>query len=1305
MQEFINVFSGGMRTDIDRAQQKPSTYTDSYNGRIVYNEGGTFAWEVAKGNKFVLDVKCDYGTNVTYKPIAAASVNGKLVLLMTNGTNSEIGMVTQDQYDNWAYQTLFNDKYDPNRDLLRFSLKHNARILGVEENNETERFYWNDDYNEPRVFNILAGASFGYLQPYPSWYSVHGMAQMPDLTWGLIKYQKNIGGTLKSGKRQYSYRYVHRTGYKSPWSAPCAHIMLTDAAVDSADWNRYTMRGSGVITTKGHQLEIKYLDQRFQRIEVACLYYATDNAVESVNIIYSGEITASNVIVPHTSDIGVEITADEIIQRYYSFKQVKAQAATQDNYLHFGNVVLTPNLTIDTSQVRVEPFLKKMISDEQGANTALPLTHQNPKTTTETFNLFTGVGNFAETYLIDNDYINYKGTQWEHLFKSNFRGETYPYAIVVFDRKGQPCYAQHISDLTYPTQHGNTYIDSRVSGSTTYSQGAVGDYKLTDYSAGSTANITDNILQGSNIVIKMLGMKMHGIDLTDILFDEYGKLQVSGFMIVRMDRVESIIAQGLLLNTTTNVTDATNLVHPLPTAYNWYYAMPSGGSLITGYALDSVTQAPPTKRNWFTFEAPDVFSDITMLANGSTADVIELTGGCFPAHRPASFEDVPIELIGSHSHFYNKNYFTGVSLWTSMSNGAIIEPGISHFGDTHNVDKLYANVRNTDNIEGVDSYREISSVREYINALSFIPLQSIQHKNAVLLKLDDYGSASLLYDNTYHCSYYIANYRRQLAQQQLTASTLENRVYYNIGHFIPINAQTVAVAHNSGTGRYVFNNIQIFGGDCYPDYFGYARLMPGYFEPDYENPGDCSLDPKPDYSIGLIFPCETKFNQTMRSGETYPRYGTRPFATYCGSDTVFPDGIYYITETDHLDEDFNINKVLQATDVINRYNSLPIRSLIEDFPLLEAHSELKIYGDEVDGWRNFKVNNIQYAQGVYGEITDLQYLPQFNSIYVLQRNSLARIRFNDRELVNTQSGTLTTGTAQGYQGHDYISSQFGTQHQFSVVNSGKAIYWMDSEKGKMLRFAQDGLALLSDSAGMRLGDKLRDYWIVPDEGTMTDGVKRFYDNPTYLGGIHGVYDYNNDSVFFTFTKRRENKHDEIVQVGKAETIEYNEQINAFVSWHGFTPDWYMQFKDEVMSFDYQSDNASFKMYLHNEGERGNIYNAFQNSWLEFLVNPSPSEVKVFDNAWLTVNGELAAARVESSTIETPIVASQTVVLNNSATDDRPMYREGMIVYPMMGADAAERERGEYAKVLLNVNNNGELVRFTAHKTRFRKSYR
>ena len=291
----INTFQKGMHTGLDKSQNSKQSYVDSVNGRVIYNVDGTYAWENAKGTKELLTIAINHGgiypplpnhTTPPYIIIGQRNINGQCVVLLTNNWWSEIGVITQNQYGVLAYTTIYNDYNDPygpfvtgvaaGQGRLQLKTAWNAQMWGIVENAQTTRVYWNDDYNESRTLNIIPPVGqTQWTVPYPAWHSAHGFSSMPDLTWGLMKYVQNVTGSLIAGKRQYCYRMLLEGGYASPWSPLTNHVFCTASPIPSSDWNEYVMTSPGTVSAIGHEFELKYLDTRFQQVEIGCLYWAS----------------------------------------------------------------------------------------------------------------------------------------------------------------------------------------------------------------------------------------------------------------------------------------------------------------------------------------------------------------------------------------------------------------------------------------------------------------------------------------------------------------------------------------------------------------------------------------------------------------------------------------------------------------------------------------------------------------------------------------------------------------------------------------------------------------------------------------------------------------------------------------------------------------------------------------------------------------------------------------------------------------------------------------------------------------------
>ncbi len=1399
-ERFVNTFAKGMWQDIDNLQQGQNTYVYALNGRVTYNIDGTYAWQNANGTDFRLRITPNYNIGANnYVPIGGVEINNKLVLFLSNGVNSEIGLVTEAAYGSFVYQTMFNDLYDPFGAKLNFSQLHPMRDYEVvTENSLIENVYFNDNFNEPRVFNILLGAlpvvyngtayfATPYAQPYPSYYSVHGMAQMIDLTWGLCKFKQTITGELLSGSYQYFYRYIHQTGYATPWSTGTGQVFVTLDAIN-ANWTQYQMQNSNAQSTKGNLLEIDFLDVRFSQVEVAALYWETDAAPANAYTFFKGNITGASILVQHQFQ-GTQIAVDSLVQRYAEISKAKT-GNLKDNVRILANYSVFPLLEINTTNIQVSPIKKLMLSDNSRLATTTPLTASQPSgqgglADGVTINMTDGV---PVTYDIISDYINYKGVQWSSILRGHFGGEIYPFAIVIFDRKGQPFFAQHLTDFTFPTRYGNTAFDNRLSGNTAIPFGVNGDWIHT--SQGPSQQVTNNI-STDNFVLNLLGLKVSGIDMTDILYDAGGQLQVSGFSIVRTDRIKQILAQGLVMssgNTLDNNNSDRVTITALPTAFNGYvawnhpftnptapfvsgqpYSTYYGGDVWNGlvqgwggytnpntqyvgldarlapynvapYQLPSYAPSNPTSfpqplpsctatTAAAFFECPDFMIDNSIVGTASLeGDVVELVNICTTAYNangpitatnPLSMSDAaPQQLVwptgSGHQSYYQKNYRsvdtanpdnswnTTVITPDQLNQAATIGPAAYQMFPLGSLIPLgilpqswYPNVQTGQEVTIQGSnlyYTDGTFVADYLNwenggkpqrygayqrepKIMFItnPVLSQSNPNPVAMVgcLTDSGNG--------HTAYFIGNYKRPIGSYTITPSLLQNRTYLPIGHFVPINAGIIATtkAQAGNNGRCIFNNVEVWGGDCFLDYFTYYRSY-SLLDQVHNN--------NQDYSLGLSFPIESVFNTALRQGNTYDNLGPLPAAAF--NDTTLPDfknGLYYDSTTQLKLEDFNDNSVLSADSIQDfAFVSKPANFIpVYDFPVNEISTGTKIYGEQFDTFRLFPVDNVQSADGSKGQINSLQSL--FSTLYIFQETAVARVRFNDRAQQTGDTGpgeALVLASNTGFQGHDYLNEVNGTQHQFSVVNNGKTVYFIDANQGKLFRL-QGGIISPSDIYGMHnfFYGATRNYW--------------GKDNP-FSGGIVGAFDYKNQSLYHTFSNIA-NAAGNIA----GQTIEFNEAESQFKSFHSFIPNLYFGLRGSLLSVN-PAVGGNGNLYEHDAGPVGLIYGTLVNSQLKFSVNPVQTEPVWFDNGRIAMNNIAAGNKLNTATLNVQDYAPQII---NFLLDPRWKFRQGFAEYPTRGITAPTRLRGKYMTVQLEVINDisNTVVRISSHETKYRLS--
>jgi hypothetical protein len=566
----------------------------------------------------------------------------------------------------------------------------------------------------------------------------------------------------------------------------------------------------------------------------------------------------------------------------------------------------------------------------------------------------------------------------------------------------------------------------------------------------------------------------------------------------------------------------------------------------------------------------------------------------------------------------------------------------------------------------------------------------------------------------------IVNIEYGVTPPSITETELQGRIYNNIGHYIPLTPQNISDCTN-GSNEVIFNGVEVYGFDCYLSMVDYCRLIP------YENATS-------DANQGrvIVFPCESKYNCDMRYGNQSAKVATRSTS---GSGS-FPNGIIMTTLSNVL-EQWDINSVLQAQDNWRLFYPKPAFAIKDNQPTLHYYCDKKIVNSSIDSYRKFNPLNYDNVDGSYGEIIRMDKL--FNELYLFQTSGFNRARFEERALVATTLGDLSTGTGLGLQGYDYVNKEFGLQQQFAFCKSGKAMYWIDAYKGKFLKFSQAGADDVVDAVGLHnyFIKNLKYYWGIPQtykSGVTTYDVGQYssiqeynyVDNAcgidsnidvetpqTGVGGINLCFDYKNNSVLINFSDIVYNLQiadtfQMAEKIVSGATLEYSEIENKFTSFFNIYPNILFPFKSRVFAnFSPMNGTPSVNsLYLYDEGIRGKFFDTNKITTLEFAASPNLGLTKYFDNGRLNVN-ESGISLLTNVVVSTQNIPSQTIVLNNPSADNRPIWREGVLRYPMMAKGQAQRMRDKDVIIKFTITNDGsdKLVNMTSHETIWRPSFK
>jgi hypothetical protein len=336
-------------------------------------------------------------------------------------------------------------------------------------------------------------------------------------------------------------------------------------------------------------------------------------------------------------------------------------------------------------------------------------------------------------------------------------------------------------------------------------------------------------------------------------------------------------------------------------------------------------------------------------------------------------------------------------------------------------------------------------------------------------------------------------------------SALANTLYISTGHFQPL---TNAVKADTFDGtNFVFNNIEILGGDCFPSLIDIGY---GLWNSDYAGGTR--------FSYAWTFPCECNANYGLRRG----RKTSTVEMYYTG--TVSTDSIVYLDPTSQTRlEDYSYNPGYSAEGNLINYPSLPVNYInAGQFQSLIRWAGQKIPGEIVDSFRTFALLDSRNISAQSGRINNLKVIN--DTVVVLQDLAVNTVPVLERQVVSSDTGDATTiGTGGVVTRWDVLNDYFGNQHQWGVIDTEFGLAWFDMHRKAFLTLSQgEGILEVSQVNGLK---GFFDEVFIEAVGVDVISLANLLNSPTFaetsdqplMGvGITGVYDPKLKMTYMTF---------------------------------------------------------------------------------------------------------------------------------------------------------------------------------------------
>lgn len=1252
MGEHVNTFSKGMTSDVNVIYQPDGTYRFMKNCSLISQDGNNFVIKDCLGNVGLFNINVPYydldpgpppapSYQVNPMPIGFISFPNKLIVFSTNAEAvdgngnpiagyGEIGVIEYTNYGQGIQPTqrfgAANQGYRPLYHHIDLNFSKLCQIEGFayDENNDTQRVYWTDNLNEPRVINVsdpiyttyfgvgalvvgeqymilegiiedtsvpgtyygpgmpngniftaTAGPYTDVMSPSPSaliikYYPIELFAFTPSRSLGTMKFLEYGTGNVLCGSKIYFHRLYDTDGnVATSWSYGSSPIHVgTTNSVPSVPTNFYfDFTGGGNSTTtlnSGNSvfITIDNIDQNFDRIQVACAEFdQLTDVPRQISIVADLQITGTSMNIEHTGNTNLgDLTLSDITLFPASIITCKSMT-TNKNYILIGNVQERTEFEYDTSGITATEIEHKfpvhetnidlcnwtleypsvMVQAELTSNPSSLIEYTQWIVTDDsggavTYNaqtysagdVFTAVPGVAAVTIpgssqirpcvykqkyvetggtvvydviqLTKGYWTYKDPAVAHHVKGYWPGETYRWAIVFFDLKGNPFYARWITDFQFE--------DQRTSGIS----------ETNDY----------------------YSLKAKGLRFDNIQIDAELASKIKGFSIMRADRDQNIITQGLLWQTSKSGTTMEPCAFPeiqkssFGTSNDPYYTLICPDRLVDQTMPDYLAGKQIKEASWL--KVVDFNGGVAPLAYGKNTPNVDVG-----APNQYQFEVRMIEQLADDAVTNEQDILSIRDVVEDESVSNFGSGNLSYINRSEVAPAPTTTYVNDDCFAGSPAgtygFYDIAGRIATAGARSIVELASGM---SYYTRTTSYGAMTGTPAGVHKLLVNVTNKKTVFYGGQ-SDSAKANTYYISTGHFQPITPAILASVETApGSGIYEFNGIDIWGGDAFVSLIDYGASIAN----QNLTGGITNV-----YSMGLKFPCYTNANYELRRGRTVANNKMH------GSST----GVVYNYLGVARLEGFSYNKGYSSEGVQFAYPALPIDAFFEQrFKTRIRFAGQKIINEYIDSFRTFLINDYKDLSGTFGEINNLK--TKDDRTIVWQNKAVATVPILERQIIASSSGQPTTlGTGGVVDRYDLISDFYGNQHQWSVVETEYGFAWFDMRR-KAVMMLDAGLQEISAIEGLKgffsevflevIGNTS------PSTNLLNDPASAItQDRPLIGNGITSAYDpkFKYTYLVFKFKTREDLTGGKFRYINKDFTVAFYHPTKMFICFIDWTP--------------------------------------------------------------------------------------------------------------------------------------------------------
>ena len=1299
----INRIIDGVHADNDPRYQPENTMRWARNGVIMDAGEGNYVWVTIKGTRH------EFTLASVDRLFSWCTIRERFFIITLNESEGFIKII----------EVIFNfqsgisrnrTRWTGSNDVLNLSYDNPiTRIIGFYENDEIQRIYFTDNYNKPRVINA------GY-KGTDSFYSNNKLILIDDKFidfspvisngFGNFRFVSLAGGgSLKAGTYFFAWRLFHK-GYYTDWSYHSAGVKINPGTVIANNDAYQAFEGASADTTvtKRIDFELSSLDADYDSIQIAAFHSGDLNSASPGVIFYDGDITSETMEVSYYGNENAGIVTIEelnevsvVIEKCRDFDIIKQRAAILN--IKTREEIDLPNKL----NVEIETIEREILLDQSGYpdhtwttnNKALfasmrggfvwptnivraGVQYYGVETGSASINgsaisfiegeiiTFDDIGTLTSGKLVttvalkkyrkggtvpdssyDNyewkrayddlkeEYLDFKSTTISNWLKGYPGGEIIRLGIVFFDLTGSPYFGRWLRNIHPDNSIGDVTIPDRNL--------EAGNIPLVRNYGETTTAEGSEYLQTNGVTI---GLKVSGIDITKF------RDQISGFMIVRAPIARRNIGMGIISKV-------------LDLEFQPIFAADED-VLMSYHGFVNKNSDVRVKPNIYSIYSPEDIFDLKdfSIEPGDKLVPLQYLDPFLKAEAPIEpeYEGLGRRIIPGDTNtrsLYQKFYIPELGVDGAGTNGTL---GVEH-------EILYSTPINIGDDDVVVDPRNATKLYKRLGGSVHATIYKRQRgsnskHSVIVIDSDDTGTNPVGHHNraVTHPIALLCNIKRENNNPYGGEgdSALANTYYIACGHYQEIN-DTVLADIEAG-GKYIFNEIEIYGGDSYICLMDINRIIPD------EDQQFLLLEDTTGHSI--IFPVESRVNIAMREGNHIAKD-----RSYDVSDNV--DGIRYEQGEFKLPE-YNYNDGYSTDDINDYYAPLPYNySLDSEFDVMIRWSPFKTNGERQDSFRRFLPNDYVQLNSEYGEGVNIR--DKFNRLVYWQRDAVGYIPIDERALTQNEFGSpIQLGTGGVFERYDEMTNRIGNSHQFGLVESDMGFHWYDAKREIFVTLT-DSLQFSQDS----IAKGLNNYF----ENTIPDNILN-YDNPFETYGINGGYDPYLKVLFYNFRLPGE----------IYKTIGFDVRRQKFIGEFDYPSMIFMRKDNMMLTVPFQSNSV----YSHNLGDYLTVYGNKVTAELSLVVKNQNLDSLLFDSFKVNGNDEF----FESITIQTSSLTKEETIQQLQAGEHRfvtknYLYRNGKWhgTFPKIN-----RERAVDTYLIVTFKTEKAMTKFLDMVTTTRKAY-